>query len=69
MPNKDWGLKTRVPVSTAVDRSSVLETCADCGPDSRATRAAFAIDCLLDLGWEVGHDAELLPPAWFRRGK
>ena len=61
--------KSRVPVSTAVDRSSELETCADCGPDSRATRAAHHISGLLDLGWDVGKDSELLAPKWFFTGQ
>ena len=28
---------------------------------------AAAIDCLLEYGWIVGCDGELLPPRWFRR--
>ena len=28
---------------------------------------AAAIDCLIQYGWIIGCDGELLPPRWFRR--
>ena len=56
--------QTCVPVSTEETQCPNSET--------RVTaighgQCAAAIDCLLEYGWIVGCDGELLPPRWFRR--
>lgn len=56
----------RVPVSTAETVGPKSET--------RVTaighgQCAAAIDCLIEFGWVLGCDGELLPPRWFRRAR
>ena len=58
----------RVPVSTAVPHSSKFETNADeFGPVSlepHVYELADAINCLIEAGYKLGCDGELLPPKW-----
>ena len=57
-----------VPVSTAGIRESKNETKADqIGPDQTGLHIyelADAINCLIDAGYKLGCDGELLPPKW-----
>lgn len=58
----------RVPVSTAMTHSSKFETKIDeSGPvslESHVYELADAINCLIDAGYKLGCDGELLPPKW-----
>lgn len=57
-----------VPVSTAVALESKNETKAgQIGPDQigpHIYELAEAINCLIDAGYKLGCDGELLPPKW-----
>ena len=57
-----------VPVSTADALESKNETKADqIGPDQTGLHIyelAEAINCLIDAGYKLGCDGELLPPKW-----
>lgn len=57
-----------VPVSTAGALDSKNETKADeSGPSSMESHIyvlADAINCLIDAGYKLGCDGELLPPKW-----
>ena len=57
-----------VPVSTAGVLESKNETkAAECGPismESHIYELADAINCLIDAGYTLGCDGELLPPKW-----
>ena len=57
-----------VPVSTAGIHGSKNETKADLiGPESSGLHIyelAEAINCLIDAGYKLGCDGELLPPKW-----
>ena len=58
----------RVPVSTAMPQLSKFETNVDeSGPvslESHIYELADAINCLIDAGYKLGCDGELLPPKW-----
>jgi hypothetical protein len=58
----------RVPVSTAETRASINETkTPENGPESSGLHIyelAEAINCLIDAGYKLGCDGELLPPKW-----
>ena len=58
----------RVPVSTAGTLESKFETNhADVGHESSVPHIyvlADAINCLIDAGYKLGCDGELLPPKW-----
>jgi len=58
----------RVPVSTTVARVSKDETKTGLiGPDQTGLHIyelAEAINCLIDAGYKLGCDGELLPPKW-----
>jgi len=58
----------RVPVSTTEPQVSKNETKADLiGPGSTGLHVyelAEAINCLIDAGYKLGCDGELLPPKW-----
>jgi hypothetical protein len=62
-----------LPASVSPPRVSVSteETqCPDCETGVSASRAyecAEAIQVLIEYGWVVGCDGELLPPRWVRR--
>ena len=57
-----------VPVSTTETLVSINETKADqIGPESNGLHIyelAEAINCLIDAGYKLGCDGELLPPKW-----
>jgi hypothetical protein len=57
-----------VPVSTTVTLASKNETkAAESGPismESHIYELADAINCLIDAGYKLGCDGELLPPKW-----
>ena len=57
-----------VPVSTTDTLASKNETKADLiGPESTGLHIyelAEAINCLIDAGYKLGCDGELLPPKW-----
>jgi len=57
-----------VPVSTAGTQVSNFETkAAQLGPASTGLHIyelAEAINCLIDAGYKLGCDGELLPPKW-----
>lgn len=53
-----------VTVSTTETDGPKNETCVSA---SRAYECAEAIQVLIDYGWIVGCDGELLPPRWVRR--
>ena len=57
-----------VPVSTADTLASKIETKAQLmRPDSNGLHIyelAEAINCLIDAGYKLGCDGELLPPKW-----
>ena len=57
-----------VPVSTAGTQVSIFETKADqIGPDQTGLHIyelADAINCLIDAGYSLGCDGELIPPKW-----
>lgn len=57
-----------VPVSTTDTLASKNETKADLiGPESTGLHIyelADAINCLIDAGYKLGCDGELLPPKW-----
>ena len=57
-----------VPVSTAGALESKNETkAAQIGPDQTGMHIyelAEAINCLIDAGYKLGCDGELLPPKW-----
>lgn len=57
-----------VPVSIAEPQASKNETKADeSGPismESHIYELADAINCLIDAGYKLGCDGELLPPKW-----
>lgn len=57
-----------VPVSTAVALESKNETTPDeFGPEETGLHIyelADAIDCLIEAGYKLGCDGELLPPKW-----
>ena len=58
----------RVPVSTSETRMSKSETqLTDNDPISlneRTYEVSDAINCLIDAGYRLGCDGELLPPRW-----
>ncbi len=60
--------ETRVPVSTTGTPESIFETKADqFGHDPSVPHIyvlADAINCLIDAGYKLGCDGELLPPKW-----
>ena len=57
-----------VPVSTADTHRSKNETKSELnGPDAAGLHIyelAEAINCLIDAGYKLGCDGELLPPKW-----
>ena len=59
----EMSLNGCVPVSKAGALVQNLET--DCF-SRRLRTAKLAIDRLIQMGWSVGCDGELLPPRWFR---
>ena len=51
-----------------------VSTTEECWPEPETEqyleqigRALYAIRELKELGWQVGHDSELLPPMWARQ--
>ena len=54
----------RVSVSTEETQCPKDETCVSA---SNAFECAEAIQVLIEFGWVVGCDGELLPPRWVRR--
>jgi len=59
-----------VPVSTTGTQVSKRETeCPQIGPSNSAYvyELADAINCLLEAGWILGCDGELLPPLLYRK--
>ena len=55
-----------VSVSTAETDGPKDETCVTA---SRAYECAEAIQTLIEYGWIIGCDGELLPPRWVRRAR
>ena len=64
---KPSGLTSCVPVSTEETQWPNNETRVSAS--ERTYECAEAILTLTEWGWIVGHDGELLPPKWFRRGR
>ena len=63
---KPSGLTSCVSVSTAETQCPESETRVSV---DRTYECAEAILTLTEWGWTIGHDGELLPPKWFRRGR
>ena len=64
---KPSGLTPCVSVSTKETQWPNDETRVSAS--DRTYECAEAILTLTEWGWTVGHDGELLPPKWFRRGR